>query len=746
MLKTVALAMLAIAGPQGGGFSGFWYSAMDHIGPPRGYAPNLGQDAAKYNVYVAVRPGDGAGIQDAITSAPDGQRNKQWLASQPRVVYIPPGTYEISNTIFMETDTVLMGDATDPPVIKAAKDFSDHVLVNGQDPSTKEKGENSFAISLKNLILDTTAVDGGKEFTALYWGVAQVSQLQNIKIQMPSPSNGQGHSGIRLGRGSTLALADVRIENGQNGIWHDTHQQALYKNIYFYKNEVGMLISGGHTISLLAPVFDGVKTGIHNTEGSPFIGVIDGNSTDSGVTLKSSATPSILIHNLQTDKKSDIVELSEGTELKATSHVDNFSYGNTVGRDPVYGATTGAHKLSSIAAPGGRIPSVTVPNFASNSVTDFINIKDSKQNGGHAVKGDGTLDEAEVLNKILEFAASKKKIAYFPYGDYRVESTLVIPIGSQIVGEAWSTISGGGKFFKDASKPKPVVQVGKEGDVGVAQIQDMRFTVSEVLPGAIIVQFRAAGSAPGDVALFNSLITVGGTKGAPGLTDSCKDASNPCQAAYLGLHFTKSSSAYVENVWNWVADHITEDFDGGSSIAGKGGALVESTKGTWLHALGSEHWWLYQLNLRSAENVVVTLLQSETNYEQGDNAKKLAPAPWKPDAHGWGDADFAWCKRDDARCRMGLANYIQGGADITYFGSASWVFFSGPGYQECAGRFQCQKVQHWIEKTPKNLQLYGMCTKDTATALRLGDGTNIGAEGKFEGGWNPGASIGRYTS
>ncbi|XWW98088.1 hypothetical protein V2A60_006084 [Cordyceps javanica] len=745
MLRFVALAILAIAGPHGAGASSFWYPMMDHTGAPRGYAPNL-DDAGKYNVYVAVKPGDGAGIQDAITSAPDGQRNKQWLASQPRVVYIPPGTYEISKTLFMETDTVLMGDATDPPVIKAAKGFSDGVLVNGQDPSTKEKGENSFAIGLKNLILDTTAIDGGKSVTALYWGVAQVSQLQNMKIQMPSPKNGDGHSGIRLGRGSTLELADVRIENGQNGIWHDYHQQALYKNIHFYQNEVGMLISGGNTISLLAPVFDNVKSGIKNTGGSPFIGIIDGKSTNSGVTISSTAKPSILIQNLETDNNADIVKFGEDTALTAAKRIDNFSYGNTVGRKPVYGATAGADKLSSTAAPGGRIPSVTVPNFAKNPVSDFINIKDPKQNGGHSVKGDGTLDEADVLNKVLEYAASEKKIAYFPYGDYRVESTLVVPIGSQIVGEAWSTISGGGKFFKNASKPKPIVQIGKEGDVGVAQIQDMRFTVSEVLPGAIIVQFQAAGSSPGDVALFNSLITVGGTRGAPGLTDSCKDASNPCQGAYLGLHFTKSSSAYVENVWNWVADHITEDFEGGSSISGKGGALVESTKGTWLHALGSEHWWLYQLNLRSAENVVVTLLQSETNYEQGDNAKKIAPAPWKPDVDGWGDPDFSWCKRDDARCRMGLANYIQGGSDISYYGSASWAFFSGPGYQDCAGRFQCQKVQHWIEKTPGNLQLYGMCTKDTATALRLGDGTKISAQGKFEGGWNPGADIGRFTS
>lgn len=32
----------------------------------------------------------------------------------------------------------------------------------GQDPGTEEKGELSFAVGLKNLILDTTAINGGK--------------------------------------------------------------------------------------------------------------------------------------------------------------------------------------------------------------------------------------------------------------------------------------------------------------------------------------------------------------------------------------------------------------------------------------------------------------------------------------------------------------------------------------------------------------------------------------------------------
>lgn len=50
---------------------------------------------------------------------------------------------------------------------------------------------------------------------ALYWGVAQAAHLQNVVIRMPPSVNGNGHSGIRMGRGSTLAVADVRIEGGQ---------------------------------------------------------------------------------------------------------------------------------------------------------------------------------------------------------------------------------------------------------------------------------------------------------------------------------------------------------------------------------------------------------------------------------------------------------------------------------------------------------------------------------------------------
>jgi len=63
----------------------FWYANMDHTGSARGYAPDLDGDF-NYPVFMAVNPGDGAGIQRAINAGTNGAtRHPEWLASQPRV-------------------------------------------------------------------------------------------------------------------------------------------------------------------------------------------------------------------------------------------------------------------------------------------------------------------------------------------------------------------------------------------------------------------------------------------------------------------------------------------------------------------------------------------------------------------------------------------------------------------------------------------------------------------------------------
>lgn len=67
------------------------------------------------------------------------------------------------------------------------------------------------------------------------------------------------------------------------------------------------------------------------------------------------------------------------------------------------------------------------------------------------------------------------KIIFFDAGTYLVTNTLTITAGTQLVGEAWSVIMGGGNAFADQNNPIPVVRVGNPGDEGVTEISDMIF-------------------------------------------------------------------------------------------------------------------------------------------------------------------------------------------------------------------------------------------------------------------------------
>jgi hypothetical protein len=116
--------------------------------------------------------------------------------------------------------------------------------------------------------------------------------------------------------------------------------------------------------------------------------------------------------------------------------------------------------------------------------------------------GNGVADDTAVLNAILAGAANTSSIVYFPYGVYIVTDTLRIPIGSRIIGQAWPQIMGRGVKFQDEMAPRPVVQVGRPGDVGIIEIQDMMFTVSGPTAGAVVVEWNAREALKGSVGLW----------------------------------------------------------------------------------------------------------------------------------------------------------------------------------------------------------------------------------------------------
>jgi hypothetical protein len=121
-------------------------------------------------------------------------------------------------------------------------------------------------------------------------------------------------------------------------------------------------------------------------------------------------------------------------------------------------------------------------------------------------KGDGTSDDTAVLNAILDGAANTTSIVYFPYGVYVITDTLRVPIGSRIIGQAWSQIMASGPNFQDELRPRAAVQVGRPGDVGIIEIQDMMFTVSGPTAGAVVLEWNAHENTQGSVGLWGTFV------------------------------------------------------------------------------------------------------------------------------------------------------------------------------------------------------------------------------------------------
>ncbi|KAL5362086.1 hypothetical protein BJX96DRAFT_153363 [Aspergillus floccosus] len=84
--------------------------------------------------------------------------------------------------------------------------------------------------------------------------------------------------------------------------------------------------------------------------------------------------------------------------------------------------------------------------------------------------GNGKTDDTAVLNSILDRAANMSSIVFLPFGIYMVTDTLLVPVGSRIIGQAWSQVRASETKVQDELNPQVAVQVGHKGDIGVIGI------------------------------------------------------------------------------------------------------------------------------------------------------------------------------------------------------------------------------------------------------------------------------------
>ncbi|OJD33323.1 exo-beta-protein [Diplodia corticola] len=727
----------------------YWLEDITHNGLSSYLSAGLGDYSTFRNVvkdFGADKSGKtdaSVAIQNAINAGPTNgpprsqKDNGYGSTGQPAVVYLPAGTYLLNTPLQFFIGTMFVGDPIDPPVLKVASNFSDSHAIYAKDP--RYGGTINFYVGLKNVVLDSTAVSANQSITLLDWTVSQATQITNVVFNMPN--NTVSHIGMRIGEwpggdgyNSNLLINDLTFNGGYIGIWA-SGQQWLFKGIKFNGCRIGAQL-GGHDIVLTGSTFEYCGMGVNASDiGGSFV-VIDTSTTNIGTFIHSVDTykpNGIVLENIQHDGTT--VELN-GQVLLSGNVEDTWFRGNAY---PTPGS--GAHSWipdgqagktprTSALLDGTNYVAIAPPTYKEYSVDKFINIKAVD---GLPVYGDGETDDTENINAILAQYAGCS-IIYWPAGTYIVTDTITIPVGTRIFGDAFGTaISANGSNFWNPDEPRAMVKVGNSGDVGVAQISDMLFTVADVLQGCKLVEINMAGDAPGDVGLWNTHFRIGGANGSKVQTN-CLASPEQCKAAWGLLHLTNTSSAYIENMWGWTADHDLDGPYGEQTIAVGRGALVEATQGTWLVGTGMEHNTLYQYNFWNARNVYAAMQQSETPYWQGPNGSAAAPYPWQDNLIE-SDPDFAGCDGDPYCGVAWLERMNQGTSDLFLYGGALWAFFNGGVGKACTEHGDnCQQSAIEISEA-KRTYLYGTNVKAIERIIVSDGGAGVATSADSSGGW-----------
>jgi glucan 1,3-beta-glucosidase len=238
---------------------------------------------------------------------------------------------------------------------------------------------------------------------------------------------------------------------------------------------------------------------------------------------------SLVLSNIKLTNVPTAVGLFGGGVLLAggTTTITSWVQGNVFTGSNGTGTFTqgyiAAHKPAALLDSAGNIFGRTHPQYTHYAVNQFVSVRDQ------GAKGDGVTDDTAALQAIFAAVCSILtrfcfssissnffpqyagcKIIFFDAGTYIVTSTLTIPAGTQMVGEAWSVIAGKGSTFQDMNNPQPVVQVGAPGSSGLVEITDILFTTIGPAGGAIVVEWNVKQTTQGGAGMWDSHIRLGG--------------------------------------------------------------------------------------------------------------------------------------------------------------------------------------------------------------------------------------------
>ncbi|KAK0726016.1 pectate lyase superfamily protein-domain-containing protein [Lasiosphaeris hirsuta] len=706
-MRALAFLLLAVSAVQ----ASFWMADIPHRGvasfnPDKSYA-------IFRNVRAFGAVGDGVTDDTAAINAAISFGNRcigyqcVGTTTTPAVVYFPPGTYLVTNSIIVHYYTQIIGDPNDMPVIKGAASFRSTTMGLLESNPYMDNGKlnfistNVFFRQVRNLMFDTTAIPGPA--IAVHWPSSQATSIQNCVFKL-SIRPGDTHTGIFMEEGSGGLLSDLVFVGGQYGAQFGNQQYTMrnltffgaqtailqiwnwgwtYKSINIIDCQVGINMSATHVGSATL-----IDSEFINVE----VALVTGRSLDN-----STGQGSLVVENVEYMNVPIVLQGADGQPLllgDSSGMVWDWGYGNIYvpegpyhfnGRDSLFFYQPADLKRGNLYYERSK------PQYEDYPPSAFIS---ARQQGA---AGDGITDDTNALNQLFLLASINNltSVAFLDAGYYRVSDTVYIPAGARIVGEALSAvIMASGPKFSDINNPHPVVMIGTPGEAGYIEMSDVIVSTQGATAGAVLIQYNLktpaansyyGGSLPSG--LWDVHTRIGGFAGSELQVAECpitpkqvNQVDPACIAAHTSMHITQSAeNLYMENNWLWVADHDIEDLNMTriTVFAGRG-LLIEASR-VWLVGTSVEHHTLYQYQLVNASDIWMGQIQTETPYYQPNPP---APYPFVERNLALWDPDFDLdCQGDSGLpgnppCAMAWGLRVLSSENVVVFGAGLYSFFN----------------------------------------------------------------------
>ena len=544
------------------------------------------------NVRDFGAKGDGVtdDTQAFIRALESGRGGKGEREKAPASVYVPSGTYVLSDTLIVWRATLLAGDADSPPtlLLKAnspgfgdpgkPKPFIVTYLGYNTDPAergwtvrTNEEGgstNNTFFITLRHIHLQIGPGNPGA--WGLYWLVAQQTALRNVTIDA---GDGQGCMKSMLWGGGG-AISHLKLLGGDYG-WHvkETSQWAVRSVELRGQRKASLCLNGVWNFALLdlrfrktAPmqVFGGNVSLLN----SSFDDIVGG----SAIETKDS---SLVLANVTARGVREVVKGALPAAAPGPTKVPLWAAGSVMvnGRE-LTGATHGLREIADLIPRDLPSPAYPLPGRRARSVTEF------------GAVGDGQADDTAAIQR----AIAECRDVFFPQGTYLVSDSLRLRSHSRLFGEMFSMIQlkADSSGFEDPASRKPLLEIPDDPS---ATITVCHLMFRMLAPGGIYTDWRAGEKSAMMDVFFG----------------------NDSKTQQLNWRISGTGGGFFENGWN-------------PAPSGEG-LEITSVGRKWMYAIHQEHYPKTALILRGARHLVALVLQFEGSvapYVRLENCEDIA--------------------------------------------------------------------------------------------------------------------------